>query len=74
MALSSNKYAFIAPRLEKIMAQNTAPKVPEWQSYGKFRKVTLNPDFSKKVERGDPGKFFKNRRKSSLAKKVRKKI
>ena len=65
MALSSNKYAFIAPRLEKIMAQNTAPKVPEWQSYGKFRKVTLNPDFSEKVERGDQGKFFKNRPKKS---------
>ena len=55
MALSSNKYAFIAPRLEKIMAQNTAPKVPEWQSYGEFCKVTLNPDFSEKVERGDQG-------------------
>ena len=47
------------------MAQNTAPKVPEWQSYGKFRKVTLNPDFSEKVERGDQGKFFKNRPKNS---------
>ena len=66
MALSSNKYAFIAPRLEKILAQNAAPKVLEWQSYGKFRKVTLNPDFSEKVERGDQGKFFKNRPKSSL--------
>ena len=65
MALSSNKYALIAPRLEKILAQNAAPKVPEWQSYGKFRKVTLNPDFSDKVERGDQGKFFQNRPKSS---------
>ena len=65
MTLSSYKYALIAPRLEKIMAQNAAPKVPEWQSYGKFRKVTLNPHFSEKVERGDQGKFFKNRPKSS---------
>ena len=65
MALSSNKYAFIAPRLEKIMAQTTAPKVPERQSCGKFRKVTVNPDFSEKVERGDQGKFFKNRPKNS---------
>ena len=65
MALSFNKYAFIAQRLEKILAQTAAPKVPEWQSYGKFRKVTLNPDFSEKVERGDQGKFFKNRPKSS---------
>ena len=65
MALSSNKYALLAPRLEKILVQNAAPKVPERQSYGKFRKVTLNPDFSEKVERGDQGKFFKNRPKSS---------
>ena len=65
MALSSYKYALIAPRLEKILAQNAAPKVPAWQSYGKFRKVTLNPHFSEKVERGDQGKFFKNRPKSS---------
>ena len=65
MALSSYKYALIAPRLEKIMAQNASPKVQEWQSYGKFRKVTLNPHFSEKVERGDQGKFFKNRPKSS---------
>ena len=45
MALSSYKYALIAPRLEKILAQNAAPKVPEWQSYGKFRKVTQNAHF-----------------------------
>ena len=65
MALSSYKYALIAPRLEKILAQNASPKLQEWQSYGKFRKVTLNPHFSEKVERGDQGKFFKNRPKSS---------
>ena len=65
MALSCNKYALIAPRVEKILAQNAAPKAPEWQSYGNFCKVTLNPDFSEKVERGDQGKFLKNRPKSS---------
>ena len=65
MALSSYKYALIARRLEKILAQHASPKVQEWQSYGKFRKVTLNPHFSEKVERGDQGKFFKNRPKSS---------
>ena len=48
-----------------ILTQNVSPKVQEWQSYGKFRKVTLNPHFSEKVERGDQGKFFKNRPKSS---------
>ena len=65
MALSSYKYALIAPRLETIMAQNAPPKVQEWQSYGKSRKVTLNTHFSEKQERGDQGKFFKNRQKSS---------
>ena len=65
MALSSNKYALIAPRLEKILVQNAAPKVPEWQNYGKFCKVTLNPDFSEKVGRGEQGKFFKTRPESS---------
>ena len=61
MALSSYKYALIARRLEKILPQNASPKVQEWQSYGKFRKITLYPHFSEKVERGDQGKFFKNR-------------
>ena len=65
MRLSSILYPLLLQRLEKILAQNAAPKVPEWQSYGKFCKVTLNPDFSEKVESGDLGKFFKNRLKSS---------
>ena len=52
-------------RLEKIWAQNAAPKVPEWPSYGNFGKVTQNPHFLKKEQRGDQGKFFKNRPKSS---------
>ena len=65
MAVSSYKYALIAPRLETILAQNPAPKVPEWKSYGKFRTVTLNQHFYEKEERGDQGKFYKNRQKSS---------
>ena len=65
IALSFYQYALKVQRLEKILAQNASPKVQEWQSYGKFRKVTLNPHFSEKVERGDQGKFFKNRPKSS---------
>ena len=67
MALSSNKYALIAPRLEKILAQNPAPKVPEWQSYGTFCKVTLNQHFSEKVERGTKGNFSKIAPKVALA-------
>ena len=57
---------------EKILAQNAAPKVPQWHSYGKLRKVTLSPHFSEKVQRGDQGKFFKNRLKSSLRLKISK--
>ena len=59
MALSSYKYALIAPRLEKIMAQNASPKVQEWQSYGKFRKVTQNPHFSEKRAKGGPREIFR---------------
>ena len=59
MALSSNKYALIAPRLEKILAQNAAPKVPEWQRYGNFCKVNQNPHFLKKCKGGTKGNFSK---------------
>ena len=52
-------------RIEKILAQKAAPKVLEWPSYGNFGKVTQNPHFLKKERRGDQGKFFKNRPKSS---------
>ena len=51
--------------LETILAQTAALKVPEWPSYGNFRKVTQNPHFLKKEQTGDQGKFFKNRPKSS---------
>ena len=40
-------------------------RVPEWPSYGNFCKVTQNPHFPKKVQRGDQGKFLKNRPKIS---------
>ena len=65
MALYSNLYALIAPRLEKILARTAAPKVPKLQSYGNFRKVTQHPQFLRKVQRRDQRKFFKNRLKSS---------
>ena len=65
MALSSNQYALIVQRLEKILAQNAAPKVLESPSYGNFGKVTQNPHFLKKERRGDQRKFFKRRQKTS---------
>ena len=61
MALFSNSYALKGQRLEKILAQTAALKVPEWPSYCNSRKVTKKPAFSEKVQRGDQGKFFKNR-------------
>ena len=64
MALSFYQYALKVQRLEKILAQNASPKVQECQSYGKFRKVTLNRHFSETVERGDQGKSFKTHPKS----------
>ena len=59
MALSSNYYALIAPRLEKILAKTAAPKMPEWPSYGNFRKVTQKPHFLKKCKGGTKGNFSK---------------
>ena len=52
-------------RLNKILAQKAAPKLPEWPSYGNFGKVTQNAHFLKKEQRGDEGKFVKNRQKKS---------
>ena len=59
MALSSNKYALIAPGLEKTLAQNSAPKVPEWQSYRKFPKIHPKPAFFWKRGKGGPREIFK---------------
>ena len=42
-------------RLEKILAETAAPKVPEWPSYGNFRKVTHDPHFLKKSKGGTEG-------------------
>ena len=65
MPLSSNLYAFKVQTLETILAQKAAPKVPELPSYGQFMRGHSKPAFSEKVQRGDQGKFFKNRQKSS---------
>ena len=59
MALSSSKYALKVQRLETILVQNASPKVQEWQSYGKFRKVTQNPHFSDKRAKGGPREIFR---------------
>ena len=51
-------------RLEKILAQKTAPKVPEWPSYGNLSKVTQNRHFLNKYKTGTKENF------SEIAKKV----
>ena len=67
MALSCNYYALNVQRLEMILAQRTAPKVPEWASYCKFRKVTLNRHFLRKWKGGTKGNFSKIAQKVALA-------
>ena len=57
--LSSNKYALIVQRLDKILKETAATKVPEWPGYGNFRKVTQNPHFLKKCKGGTKGNFSK---------------
>ena len=59
MALSSNQYALKVQRVEKILAQTAALKVPEWPSYGNFCKVTQNPHFLKKCKGGTKGNLSK---------------
>ena len=65
MSLSSKLYPLITQRLEKVLGQKAAPKLPEWLSYGNYRKVTQNPHFLKKCKGGHQRKFFKNCPKSN---------
>ena len=59
-------------RLDKILAHKAAPKVPEWPSYGNFRKVTQNPHFLKKCKGGTKGNFSKIAQKDALPEKAQK--
>ena len=51
-------------RLEKILAQKAASKSARMAKLWKFSQGHPKPAFSQKVQRGDQGKFFKNRPKS----------
>ena len=66
MALSSKLHAFKVQRLENILVQTAAPKVPEWPSYGNFREVIQNPHFLKKCKGGTKGNFSKIAQKVGL--------
>ena len=59
-------------RLKKILAQNAAPKLPEWPSYGNFRKVTQDPYFLKQGKGGTKGNFLKIAQKVALVWKAHK--
>ena len=52
-------------RLAKIIAQKAAPKSARMAKLVQFWQGHPKPEFSEKVQRGDQGKFFKNRPKSS---------
>ena len=67
MVLSFNLYALKLQRLENILAQTAAPKVPEWPSYGNFRKVTQNLHFQKKCKGETKRSFSKTPKKVALA-------
>ena len=72
MALSSNKHVLKVQKLEKILVQRAALKVPEWRSYGNFKKITQNPHFLKKCKRGTKGNFSKIAQKINLVWKAQK--
>ena len=72
MALSSNLHALKVQRLDKILNQTAAPKVPEWPTYGIFRKVTQDPHFLKKCKGGTEGNFSKIAQKVSLVLRTQK--
>ena len=65
MALFSNLYALKLQRLEKILRQTSGSKSARMAKLWQFRQGHPKPAFSEKVQRGDQGKFFKNRQKSS---------
>ena len=50
-----------------ILALATAPKVPEWQSYGNIWKVTQNPHFLKECKGETKKNFSKIAQKEALA-------
>ena len=64
MALSSIQYALKGKRLQKILGQKRGSKTARMAKLSQFRQGHPEPAFSEKMQRGDQGKFFKNRPKS----------
>ena len=65
MALFSNLYAVKLQRLEKILRQTSGSKSARMTKLWQFEEGYLKPAFSEKVERGDQGKFLRNKTNSS---------
>ena len=61
MALSFNLHALKLQRLEKILAQTLAQNSARMAKSLRFSQGRPKPAFSETVQRGDQGKFFKNR-------------
>ena len=59
MAFYFTLYALLVQRLDRILAQKTTPKVPEWPSYGNLGKVTQNLHFLKKCKGATMGNVSK---------------
>ena len=72
MASSFNQNALKVQRLERILAQTPAPKLPKWLSYNSFCKVTQNPHFQKKCKGGTKENFSKIAQKEALVWKAQK--
>ena len=66
MGLSFNYNALKVRRLERILAQTAAPKVPEWVSYNNFCKVTKNRHFLKKCKGATKGNVSKTAQKVAI--------
>ena len=58
MALSSYKYAIIAPRQEKILAQNAASKSAPMAKLWQFLEGHPKPAFFRKRGKGGPREIF----------------
>ena len=66
MALFSNLYALKLQRLEKILKQTSGSKSARMAKLWQLRQGHPKPAFSKKVQKGDEDKLFKDRPKNSL--------
>ena len=72
MSLFYKLYQLIMQKLKKILAQKAAPKLPEWPSFGNFRKVTQKPHLLKKCKGGTKENFSKIAQKVSVDWKAQK--